>query len=96
MALGEGGVIRVTTRSDGDFLAIEIADDGPGMDARTRENVFDEYFLQHPPEAAESLAALFQVFARAKIEALLRQLLERRLLLARDTALTASGSPATR
>lgn len=62
-ALGEGGVIRVTTRSDGDFLAIEIADDGPGMDARTRENVFDDYFTTKARGSGLGLAFVQRVVA---------------------------------
>ena len=43
-ALEDGGSIRVSTRSAGELVAIEIADDGPGMTAATRENVFDDFY----------------------------------------------------
>ncbi len=49
-----------------------------------RENAFDEFFLHTPAEAQPGLEALFEQFPRAKVERLLRLLLERRLLLTQD------------
>lgn len=43
-ALEKGGHIRIVTRSVGELVAIEISDDGPGMTAATRENVFDDFY----------------------------------------------------
>jgi signal transduction histidine kinase len=43
-AVGESGHIEVATTFSGGAVAIEITDDGPGMDARTRERAFDDFF----------------------------------------------------
>ncbi|HVY49339.1 MAG TPA: ATP-binding protein [Minicystis sp.] len=43
-AAGEGGRVVVTTRAGGGAVTIEVGDDGPGMDPRTLERVFDEFF----------------------------------------------------
>jgi len=40
---GKGAIEVVTHRTD-DAVEITIADDGPGMDPRTRERVFDDFF----------------------------------------------------
>jgi signal transduction histidine kinase len=42
------GTIRVSTRNAGALVAIEIADDGPGMTAATRENIFDDFYTTKP------------------------------------------------
>jgi signal transduction histidine kinase len=43
-ALGESGTITVTTRREGDWATIDVADDGPGIPAEIREHVFDSFF----------------------------------------------------
>ena len=43
-ALGDTGQITITTRADGDCAEIDIADDGPGIDAAIRDRVFDPFF----------------------------------------------------
>ena len=43
-ALGESGEITITTRSDGDCVEVDIADDGPGMPDEVRRRVFDPFF----------------------------------------------------
>jgi signal transduction histidine kinase len=42
-ALGESGTITVTTRHDGDWLVVDVADDGPGIPPEIRERVFDSF-----------------------------------------------------
>ncbi|MGE3260590.1 MAG: PD-(D/E)XK nuclease family protein [Bacteriovoracia bacterium] len=49
-----------------------------------RQEIFEEFFLNPPESARASLAGLFAVFSRQKIENCLRRLLESRLLLAED------------
>jgi signal transduction histidine kinase len=43
-ALGGHGTITVRTRADGDRLAVEIADDGPGIPAEKLSRVFEPFF----------------------------------------------------
>ena len=43
-ALGETGTITITTRFDGDWADVDIADNGPGMDLEIQRRVFDPFF----------------------------------------------------
>jgi signal transduction histidine kinase len=43
-AVGEGGNVWITTRSDGDEVEIVVRDDGPGMTAEVQRHVFDPFF----------------------------------------------------
>ena len=43
-ALGEGGTITITTTLEGPCVRVDIADDGPGIDAQVRERIFDPFF----------------------------------------------------
>ncbi len=43
-ALGEQGTISIATRSDGDCVVVEIADDGPGIPEDLAGRVFDPFF----------------------------------------------------
>ena len=47
-AIGEGGEIRVSTRSDGRSLWIRFLDTGPGLSAEGRERVFEPFFTTKP------------------------------------------------
>ncbi len=54
-ATRSGGHITIRTRADGgaidprwSYLALEVSDDGEGMDERTRARVFDPYFSTKP------------------------------------------------
>jgi signal transduction histidine kinase len=38
-----GGAVRVTARTEGDLLVIEVSDDGPGIDPADRERVFHRF-----------------------------------------------------
>jgi signal transduction histidine kinase len=43
-AVGEHGTLRVTTRSDGDGVVVEIGDSGDGMPDEVRMHVFEPFF----------------------------------------------------
>ena len=43
-AMPEGGALTVRTQATRTELIVSVEDDGPGMDARTRERAFDEFF----------------------------------------------------
>jgi two-component system C4-dicarboxylate transport sensor histidine kinase DctB len=40
--------IDVTTRDSGDFLSIEVRDNGPGMSAKIAAQVFEPFFTTKP------------------------------------------------
>jgi len=44
----EGGRIEIATRPDGDYYAIEVADDGPGIDPECIPRLFDPFFTTKP------------------------------------------------
>lgn len=39
-----GGKVRVTTAEDGDFLQIDVEDDGPGIAAEEQEKIFESFY----------------------------------------------------
>lgn len=43
-AIDGNGIIRVATKSDGDFVQISIRDNGCGMDEQTRAHIFEPFF----------------------------------------------------
>mgnify|MGYP000586645674 CR=1 FL=1 len=43
-ALGGSGQITVRTRRDGPCVVVDIADDGPGIDAETADRIFEPFF----------------------------------------------------
>jgi signal transduction histidine kinase len=40
----EKGKIRISTRRDGDFVLVTVADDGPGIRADVLPRIFDPFF----------------------------------------------------
>jgi signal transduction histidine kinase/CheY-like chemotaxis protein len=52
---GRGGRIDVRTRTEGDAVVVEVADDGPGIAAELRERVFEPYFTTKTPERGTGL-----------------------------------------
>ncbi|WP_309572388.1 ATP-binding protein, partial [Deinococcus sp.] len=48
-ALGGHGHIRLSTRREGNRLAVEIADDGPGVPTDLQARVFEAFFTTKPP-----------------------------------------------
>jgi signal transduction histidine kinase len=47
-AVGERGRITISTRREGDFAAVDVADDGHGIPPEVRERVFDSFFTTKP------------------------------------------------
>jgi two-component system NtrC family sensor kinase len=47
-AIGEGGEIRVSTRSDGRSLLVGFQDSGPGLSDAARGRIFDPFFTTKP------------------------------------------------
>ena len=59
--LDPGGCIEVATRDDGDWLCIEIADDGPGLPAAERSRVFEAFFFRREGGIGLGLAIVQQI-----------------------------------
>ena len=48
-AAGEGGTVTIRTLHQGDFLVVEVEDNGPGIPDDVRERIFDAFFTTKPP-----------------------------------------------
>jgi signal transduction histidine kinase len=59
--LDAGGNIDVVTRDEGDQLAIDIADDGPGIAPHERAHVFDAFFFKREGGIGLGLAIVQQI-----------------------------------
>jgi len=55
-AMPDGGTIVVSTAADGSNVLLSVKDDGCGMDARTRERAFDDFFTTKPTGSGLGLA----------------------------------------
>jgi two-component system NtrC family sensor kinase len=47
-AIGQGGEIRVSTRSEGRSHVVQFLDSGPGLSAEARERIFDPFYTTKP------------------------------------------------
>ncbi|MGS2618743.1 ATP-binding protein [Micromonospora sp. LZ34] len=54
-AMGEQGTLTVRTGREGDLLAVEIADTGPGIPADVRPRIFEPFFTTKPVGAGTGL-----------------------------------------
>lgn len=59
--LGHGGQIVVTTKDAGNWFAIEIADDGPGIAPENRKRVFEAFFFLREGGIGLGLAVVQQI-----------------------------------
>jgi len=48
-ALDGNGHVAIRTRRDGDFVVVEITDDGPGIPAHVLPRIFEAFFTTKPP-----------------------------------------------
>jgi len=44
----EGGVLKISSRKEGDFIVVELADNGPGIPAANLQRIFDPFFTTKP------------------------------------------------
>ncbi len=63
-AMSKGGTLTVRTLRDGAGVALEVEDTGEGMDARTRERAFDDFYTTKATGSGLGLA-----FVRRVVEA---------------------------
>ncbi|MBN8469655.1 two-component sensor histidine kinase [Corallococcus exiguus] len=60
-AMPEGGTLTVRTLRDGGAVVVEVQDTGSGMDARTRERAFDDFFTTKATGSGLGLAFVRRV-----------------------------------
>lgn len=48
-AVGEGGLIEIATRKEGEIVCVSITDDGPGIPDDLRAKIFDPFFSTKEP-----------------------------------------------
>ena len=48
-AIEEQGEITIRTRQEGEWVVIEIEDDGPGIPAEIQPRIFEPFFTTKPP-----------------------------------------------
>jgi signal transduction histidine kinase len=47
-AIAEGGLVRVETARDGDWIRVRIIDDGPGIPSEVQSRIFEPFFTTKP------------------------------------------------
>ncbi|MFO1489049.1 MAG: ATP-binding protein [Verrucomicrobiota bacterium] len=60
-AVGEGGRIQIVAQRTGAEAAIEVRDDGPGVPAERRQEIFKPYFTTHQKGTGLGLAVVQQI-----------------------------------
>jgi two-component system NtrC family sensor kinase len=44
----EGGVLKISSRVEGNFIVVELADNGPGIPEANLQRIFDPFFTTKP------------------------------------------------
>lgn len=60
-AMPDGGVVSLAAHTDGDRIALQVADSGPGIDPGLRQQVFDPFFTTRPRGTGLGLAIARQI-----------------------------------
>lgn len=59
-AMQQGGHLRATTSREGDFVVIQIADDGPGIPVTAKDHLFEPFFTTRQKGSGLGLAIVQQ------------------------------------
>jgi two-component system, OmpR family, sensor histidine kinase KdpD len=65
-----GTAIRVVGRRDGDFVALRIEDEGPGIPEGERERIFDKFYRVHAQDRQRAGTGLGLAICRGFVEAM--------------------------
>jgi two-component system sensor histidine kinase KdpD len=65
-----GTMIRVIGRRDGDFVALRIEDEGPGIPEAERERIFDKFYRVHAQDRQRAGTGLGLAICRGFVEAM--------------------------
>jgi two-component system, OmpR family, sensor histidine kinase KdpD len=65
-----GTVIRVVGRRDGDFVALRVEDEGPGIPETERERIFDKFYRVHAQDRQRAGTGLGLAICRGFVEAM--------------------------
>jgi len=65
-----GTTIRVVGRCDGDFVALRVEDEGPGIPAGERERIFDKFYRVHAQDRQRAGTGLGLAICRGFVEAM--------------------------
>jgi len=63
LAAGGGGTVRISACAEGDEVRLDLADDGPGMDAENVARIFDPFFSTKETGSGLGLPITHQVIA---------------------------------
>jgi signal transduction histidine kinase len=60
-AMPNGGSLKVTMRREGQFAAVEVADEGEGIPAEVLPRIFELYFTTKPKGSGIGLAMTYRI-----------------------------------
>jgi signal transduction histidine kinase len=65
-AVAERGRIRVALRREPEHVLLEVEDDGPGIDEREQQRLFEPFYSTKPGHTGIGLAAVYGIVERAR------------------------------